>query len=225
MVIRPAARDASHQRQTGQSQLGMRIADLLDIGGVLHRCPPNRTMDKTPEANGDICMIESKYLEENDKLLKSLKSIPSLDQFKTSELRLLLRKSKIQKYRKGERIIREGSTGAWIYILVYGRVDIVKDGRVITTTDRRGELIGEISAVDGAARSASVMASDDTVCLATDTRQIERLSGNDRLAFGYILYRVFAETLAERLRVTTAELIRKQSRFRLPAWLPQGARR
>ena len=170
-------------------------------------------------------MIESKYLEENDKLLKSLKKIPSLDQFKDNELRLLLQKSKIQKYRQGERIIREGSTGAWIYILVYGRVDIVKNGRVITTTDRRGELIGEISAVDGAARSASVMASEDTVCLATDTRQIKRMSGNDRLAFGYILYRVFAETLAERLRVTTGELIRKQNRFRLPAWLPGGANR
>ena len=170
-------------------------------------------------------MIESKYLEENDKLLKSLKRIPSLDQFKDNELRLLLQKSKIQKYRQGERIIREGSTGAWIYILVYGRVDIVKNGRVITTTNRRGELIGEISAVDGAARSASVMASEDTVCLATDTRQIKRMSGNDRLAFGYILYRVFAETLAERLRVTTGELIRKQNRFRLPSWLPGGANR
>ena len=168
-------------------------------------------------------MIESKYLEENDKLLTSLKRIPSLDQFKDNELRLLLQKSRIQKYRKGERIIREGSTGAWIYILVYGRVAIMKNGRVITTTDRRGELIGEMSAIDGSARSASVMAHEDTVCLATDTRQIKRMSGNDRLAFGYILYRVFAETLAERLRVTTAELIGKQKRFRLSAWLPGGS--
>ena len=168
-------------------------------------------------------MIESNYLEENSKLLKSLRNIPSLEQFRESELRILLQKSKIRKYRKGERIIKEGSTGAWIYILVYGQVDIVKDGRVITTTDRRGELIGEIGAIDGAARSASVMATQDTVCLATDTRQIKRMSGDDRLAFGYILYRVFAETLAERLRVTTQELIKRQNRFNLSAWLPGGS--
>ena len=85
-------------------------------------------------------MIESEYLEENDKLLQSLKRIPSLEQFKENELRILLHKSKIRKYRKGERIIKEGATGAWIYILVYGRVEIIKDGRIIKTTDRRGEL-------------------------------------------------------------------------------------
>ncbi len=167
-------------------------------------------------------MIESKYLEENDKLVNSLKRIPSLNQFKESELRVLLQKSKIQKYRQGERIIKEGSSGAWVYILVYGRIDIVKNGRIITTTDRRGELIGEIGAIDGAVRSASVMATEDTVCLATDTRQITRMSGDDRLAFGYILYRVFAETLAERLRVTTRELIKQQSGFRLSGWLSKG---
>jgi CRP/FNR family cyclic AMP-dependent transcriptional regulator len=165
-------------------------------------------------------MIESQYLEDNAKLINSLKSIPSLEKFRTSELRILLQKSKIRKYRKGERIIKEGSTGAWIYILVYGRVEIVKHHQVIAATDRRGELIGEIGAIDGAARSASVFATEDTVCLATDTRQIKRLTGDDRLAFGYILDRVFAETLAERLRVTTSELIRKQGRFNLSAWLP-----
>lgn len=165
-------------------------------------------------------MIESQYLEENDKLVKSLKSIPSLEKFRGNELRILLQKSKIRKYRKGERIIKEGSTGAWIYILVYGRVDIRKNNQVIASTDRRGELIGEIGAIDGAARSASVVATEDTVCLATDTRQITRLSGDDRLAFGYILYRVFAETLAERLRVTTEELIGKQGRFSLSSLLP-----
>ena len=165
-------------------------------------------------------MIESQYLEDNDKLVKSLKSIPSLEKFGGNELRILLQKSKIRKYRKGERIIKEGSTGAWIYILVYGRVDIRKNNQVIASTDRRGELIGEIGAIDGAARSASVVATEDTVCLATDTGQIKRLSGDDRLAFGYILYRVFAETLAERLRVTTAELIGKQGRFSLTSWLP-----
>ena len=165
-------------------------------------------------------MIESEYLEENDKLLKSLKNIPSLEQFKENELRILLQKSKIRKYRKGERIIKEGSTGARIYILVYGRVDIIKDGRIITTTDRRGELIGEIGAIDGAARSASVTAAENTVCLATDIGQIQRMTGSDSLAFGYILYRVFAETLAERLRITTRELIQERKRFHLKRWLP-----
>ena len=103
-------------------------------------------------------MIESQYLEENAKLINALKRIPSLEKFRESELRILLQKSKIRKYRKGERIIKEGSTGSWIYILVYGRVEIIKHNQVIAATDRRGELIGEIGAIDGSARSASVFA-------------------------------------------------------------------
>ena len=166
-------------------------------------------------------MIESQYLKENEKLIKSLKSIPSLEKFRENDICILLQNSKIRKYRKGERIIKEGITGAWIYILVYGQVEITKNGQFIARTDQRGELIGEIGAIDGAARLASVTATEDTVCLATDTRQIKRLTGDDSLAFGYILYRIFAETLAERLRVTTQELARKQGRFRLSALLPR----
>jgi hypothetical protein len=200
--------------------IGLHARDTDLLAGILHDLAD--TGNTVVVVEHDRRMIESEYLEENDKLLKSLKRIPSLEQFKENELRVLLHKSKIRKYRKGERIIKEGATGAWIYILVYGRVEIIKDGRIITTTDRRGELIGEMGAIDGAARSASVMASENTVCLATDTRQIQRMTGDDRLAFGYILYRVFAETLAERLRLTTRELMRERNRFHLKKWLPGG---
>ena len=62
--------------------------------------------------------------------------------------------------------------------------------------------------IDGSARSASVYAIDETVCLAIDASYIDRLSGNGKLAFCYILFRVFAECLANRLRLTDEELIK-----------------
>jgi len=36
------------------------------------------------------------------------------------------------------------------------------------------------------------------------------LAGNDKVAFGFILYQVFAESLANRLRTTSDKLIRAQ---------------
>ena len=60
--------------------------------------------------------------------------------------------------------------------------------------------------IDGSARSASAYAVDESVCLATDISYIDRLSGNDKVAFGYILYRIFAESLADRLRLTSARV-------------------
>ena len=96
----------------------------------------------------------------------------------------------------------------WIYFLVSGGVRIVKHGEVLSVLNRTGDLFGEMGVIDGSPRSASVYAIDETVCLATDASYVDRLSGNDRVAFCYILFRVFAESLASRLRLTSEELIR-----------------
>ena len=166
-------------------------------------------------------MLTSSFLEDNDKILASLKRIPVFDPFGEKELRRLLQRSKLHKYAPGETIIREGRTGSWVYFLVYGEVSIARQGRVVTTTSRQGELIGEMGAIDGARRSATVVAHKETICIATDTRQIRQLTGYDRMAFSYILYRVFAEVLAERLRETTRELIETQARFSLSRLHPR----
>jgi CRP-like cAMP-binding protein len=166
-------------------------------------------------------MIKSSFLEDNEKILRSLKKIPTFDPFGDNELRRLLSRSKLHKYAPGETIIKEGGTGSWIYFLVYGEVSIAQQGRTVITTSRQGELIGEMGAINGARRSATVVARQETVCLATDTHQIRQLTGYDRMAYSYILYRVFAEVLADRLRVTTRELVRAQNRFSLARWVPQ----
>jgi CRP-like cAMP-binding protein len=166
-------------------------------------------------------MIESSFLEDNQKILRSLKQIPTFDPFGENELRRLLKRSKLHKYAPGETIIKEGGTGSWVYFLVYGEVSVAQQGSTVTTTDRQGELIGEMGAIDGARRSATVVALKETVCLATDTRQIRQLTGYDRMAYSYILYRVFAEVLADRLRATTRELMYERQRFSLARWSPQ----
>ena len=166
-------------------------------------------------------MIQSSFLDDNEKILQSLKRIPTFDPFGENDLRRLLKRSKLHKYAPGETIIKEGGTGSWIYFLVYGEVSIAQQGRIVTTTRRQGELIGEMGAINGARRSATVIAQKETVCMATDTRQVRQLTGYDRMAYSYILYRVFAEVLAERLRTTTRELIETRERFSLSRWRPQ----
>ena len=43
---------------------------------------------------------------------------------------------------------------------------------------------------------------------------IARLSGDNRIGFAYILFRVFAEALANRLRLTNEELVRAKEEIR-----------
>lgn len=155
-------------------------------------------------------MIESDYLKGNISFLEKLKEIPTLSTFSEEELKGLLELSKIRKYEPGELILEEGFFDSWIYFLISGKVKIVKHGEDVSTLKRVGDIFGEMSIIDGSPRSASVYAVDKTVCLATDASYIDRLSDNDRIAFCYILYRIFSEILAERLRSTTEELIKEK---------------
>jgi CRP-like cAMP-binding protein len=153
-------------------------------------------------------MIESEYLKDNLAILKKLSKIPTLGGFSEQDLKGVLELSKIRKYEAGEVIIEEGVFDSWIYFLVSGEVKVVKHNNELSILQRTGDVFGEMGIIDGSPRSAHIYAIKDTVCLATDASYIDRLSGNDKILFSYILYRLFAEILANRLRLTSDELIR-----------------
>ncbi|NVM21319.1 MAG: cyclic nucleotide-binding domain-containing protein [Desulfobacterales bacterium] len=155
-------------------------------------------------------MKESDYLRDSKKIIDKLKQIPTLCSFSEKELHGALQLSKIRKYEPEELIIEEGSYDQWVYFLVSGKVRIVKQGKELSVLGRIGDVFGEMGVIDGSARSASVYAVDQVVCLACDASHADRLSGSDRLAFTCILYQVFAELLANRLRKTSEELIKAE---------------
>ena len=153
-------------------------------------------------------MIESDYLKDNSALAEKLRQLPTLKLFNEKDLQGALQLSKIRQYEPGESILEEGSFDSWIYFLISGEVKIVKHGKELTVLRHTGDVFGEMAVIDGSARSASVYAIDETVCLATDASYYNSLSGNDKLGFCYILFRVFSECLANRLRITDEELVK-----------------
>ncbi len=153
-------------------------------------------------------MQESRYLKVNADNIQKLMSVPVLKEFDTKDISELLRRSKIRKYEAKELIIKEGDSDSFLYFLLSGKVRIAKEGKELATLKRSGDIFGEIGVLGHADRSASVYAESDTVCLTTDADQINKISGKDQVAFCYLLYRVFAEALAERLRITSEELVK-----------------
>jgi len=87
-------------------------------------------------------------------------------------------------------------------------VKIVRDKERIEELRRTGDIFGEMCIIDGEPRSASVYAIGKVECLATDVSFIDSLFGEDKLAFSAVFYQILAETLAQRLRETSAELVR-----------------
>ena len=157
-------------------------------------------------------MIESKYLKENIENIQRLMTIQALKHFETRNLGKLLRLSKIRQYEDGEQIIQEGDRDPWLYFLLSGNIRITKAGEEIGTIDRKGEIFGEMRIIDDQSRSASVYAKGQTVCLAVDTSAGNRLTTSDekdaKLDFLLLLYRIFAEYITARLRLTNEELVK-----------------
>ncbi len=156
-------------------------------------------------------MIESKYLKENIENIQKLMTIPALKNFETKSLGKLLRLSKIRQYDTGECIIKEGDLDPWLYFLLSGKIRISKEKHNIGTLDKKGEIFGEMRIIDSLSRSASVTAVGKTICLAVDTSAKNRLttggSRDEKIDFLLLLYRIFAEYMSIRLRLTNEELV------------------
>jgi CRP/FNR family transcriptional regulator, cyclic AMP receptor protein len=153
-------------------------------------------------------MIESEYLKDNLAFVEKLKKIPSFENYSEKDIKGILEMSKLRQYEPGEVILKEGGFDSCIFFLISGRAKVVKNDESLGILKRTGDVFGEMSIIDASPRSASVYAIDRTVCLVTDASYVDRLSGNDRFVFSSVLYRVFSQILATRLRTTSEELIK-----------------
>ncbi len=159
-------------------------------------------------------MKETNYLKDNVQNIKKLFAIPALKKFETKALGRLLTLSKVRSYDDGEVIIKEGDKDRWLYFLLSGKIRISREGVEITTTDRHGEMFGEMAFLDSQSRSATITALGPTTCLAVNTEVTQRMPNTGEAGnFLLLLYRVIAEYVSMRLRLTNEELIRTKQKL------------
>ena len=159
-----------------------------------------------PENQDSMIMTDGTLLD-NDELIRRLSNIPALKSFGELEIRALLQLSCIRQFRDGDRIFEEGAKSRLAYYLISGKVKIVKKNKELMTLQRTGDVFGEIGAIEGGRRTASVVAVGDTLCVELDISGVEERSDENHLLFRYMIFRGFSEILAHRLRVTTEELV------------------
>jgi len=159
-------------------------------------------------------MIESKYLKDDIQNIQKLFAIPALKNVETENLGKMIRLSKIRQYEDGEQIIVEGDLDPWLYFLLSGEVRVQKKGIDICTMNRMGDFFGEMRLLDHLSRSASVCAVGKTICLAVNTSGVEKVPSDDENTnFLILLYRVFAEYVSIRLRLSNEELVKTKNQL------------
>ncbi len=67
-------------------------------------------------------------------------------------------------YQPGQIIVTQGTPGQAFYLVLAGRVEILRDGTSLGAFGS-GDFFGEMSLLDQAPRSATIRALDQTVCL------------------------------------------------------------
>ena len=151
-------------------------------------------------------MREIPYNHEEGHLPPSIERISFLSGFNESCLDEILKNTNIIECDVGDRIIHEGDHDKDLYILMRGKVNVLKDDEVVGELHTAGDLIGELALLSGEERTATVQASERTYCLKIAPEFLKSLSKVDRNAYYAVLYRFIADLLAERLNETSARL-------------------
>ena len=113
----------------------------------------------------------------------------------------LLQASRIKTYPDGEVILAEHTAPQpRLFFLLSGQVALLKSGKLQHVLKRRGDAFGETSMIRGPAQPVTAQAVGETRCFDVDVQQVQRVSGDDKLVFGCIIYRLFAETVSLSLR-------------------------
>ena len=98
-----------------------------------------------------------------------LKNVPLFAGLAPRHIKNLASSCTERSFSTGEVIVRQGNPGVGLFVVVSGRVKIVKtteSGNEIDIAEHGpGEVVGEMSVLDGATRTASVVAVEDTRCL------------------------------------------------------------
>ena len=97
-------------------------------------------------------------------LEQQLASVPLLAGLDGRVRRRLAEIGKRRTYGAEEAIVREGSTGTALYIVLSGRARVEREGKAIAELSA-GDFFGELALIEEHPRSATVVAAEETDCL------------------------------------------------------------
>ena len=98
-----------------------------------------------------------------------LQQTPLFAELSEADLEALATSTRIETFKPGHVILREGRVGAAFYVLLSGKVEVIKgiatpEPSVIATLGA-GDFFGEIAVMEHVSRTASVRALAETRCL------------------------------------------------------------
>jgi len=124
----------------------------------------------------------------------ALSAVPLFDGFSKRHLRRLAGEADVVEFEPGRAIVEEGQAGEALFVVLSGSARVVRDRKKLATLIP-GDFFGELSALDGGPRTASVVAETPVEVLRVFRHTLRRMvSEEPGLVFGLL------EGLARRMR-------------------------
>ena len=161
-------------------------------------------------------MSEGKLDELGEHITRLLSKTPKFEILSDDEIREVVNVGQIRTYEANETLMQEGEYDCWFHILISGNLEVTKAGKVIGYMNRVGDLLGEMGVIDGSPRSATIKTTSKCTLIGFDASYIDQKLKSNDVSFCYVVYRMFSEVLAARLRDVTkenVELRKALSRF------------
>jgi CRP-like cAMP-binding protein len=106
---------------------------------------------------------------DHQQAVSALKAVPLFQSLSDRFVSGLAKAATERHFKADDTLVRQGNPGVGVFIIVEGAVKVVKTNekgeRLDIATHGPGEVIGEMSVLDGANRTADVVATEPTTCL------------------------------------------------------------
>ncbi|MBS1197789.1 MAG: cyclic nucleotide-binding protein [Proteobacteria bacterium] len=143
-------------------------------------------------------------------LNKLIENVPVFADFTQAELLELLNGAEKRIFEAGSRIISEGDTGNFMYVVINGEAKVLKQGDGFKKHQLgnfgRGDCFGEMALVDRSPRSASIEAVTDCILIRIREGDCWR-----NTVISSKIFRNIAGILAQRLREVHGLLLNKNA--------------
>jgi CRP/FNR family transcriptional regulator, cyclic AMP receptor protein len=135
-----------------------------------------------------------------DPKMNAIRSLPPFQHASDREIRALSAVGDMVALERGEVIGRADHVASESFVVMDGLVDVVVDGTIVATL-QPGQIVGELSVLDGKPRSADIVAATDVTLLAMTPPVMRGLIETNRAVRAAVI-----SQLTERLRRADEDL-------------------
>jgi serine/threonine protein phosphatase PrpC len=184
--------------------LPKRFIDLANAGGGHDNITAIVVRVERPQVAAGVAPTEDRA-EELARKVDVLRRMPLFRHLVYKEILRVLNVTQVREYAPGEEIIKEGTPGDEMFVLLRGKIRLHKNDAFITHLEP-GAHIGEMALVDRRQpRSASATAEERSRVLIISRKDFYEIIRKEPQLSTKLLW-AFVQVLADRLRKTTADL-------------------